>query len=74
MTAEDIQQHINDLELALVDPTISVEFEGRKLALDSADLIIRRIKYFKNKLRALSTGRRNGPRRLTVYTNTKKGL
>lgn len=70
-----IKQHIADLEAALVDPAISVEYEGKKVVLgDSAD-IEARLGYFRRKLNNLSSsGKCRGPRRTTVYTNSRKGL
>lgn len=68
-----IIEYIAALEAALADPSLSMEYEGHRVTFESADAIVRRIKYFKNKLQKLDP-RTCGPRRTTVYTNSRKGL
>ncbi|WP_374029765.1 phage head-tail joining protein [Bdellovibrio bacteriovorus] len=78
MSAEEIakvEQHIEDLEAALADPALSVEYEGKKLTFENSDGIQARIDYFKSKLKKLTgAAKGRGPRRVTVYTNSRKGL
>lgn len=69
MTDEQTQSFIDKLEEALADNVLSVEFDGKKTTFDSAQAIIRRIKYFKNKL-----NKSGAPNRLSVVTLSEKGL
>jgi len=75
MTNEQIEIHISKLEEALADNVLSIEFEGKRTVFDNAEAIILRIAYFKTKLSSANSTRvGRGPRRTTVYTNSRKGL
>ena len=75
MSAEDIKAKIAILEGALSEGALSVEYDGKRVTFDTAEALIRRINYFKAQLTAAtSTTSRRGPRRITVYTNSRKGL
>lgn len=74
MTKEQIKGYIQALEEGLADNVLTIEFEGKKTTFDNAQGIVRRIKYFQEKLSAVGAGPRRGPRRTTVYTTGRKGL
>lgn len=74
MSAESINLKIAALEEALAEGALSVEYDGKKVTFDNAAQLIRRIRYFKNQLQEITGSKTRGPRRATVYTNSKKGL
>lgn len=74
MSTEDINAKIAILEEALADGALSVEYDGKKVTFDNAEALIRRINYFKAQLNSNGSPSRQGPRRTTVYTNSRKGL